>query len=303
MNTTVLYHGNCPDGHAAAYACWLRFKDTAQYLPVFYGQEPPAIPDDHNLYIVDFSYAEPLLKALLDVRLGRRQRHEYVVTVLDHHASAQRDLASLQAQDLPGMQIVFDLTESGASLTWKYLQNPRNYDPDTLEQALPTFFKYIRDRDLWQWKLPDSKAISLAYWCLDKDDFLNIDQFAHNLDDGHGYRQIVTQGHAMEAYAHALVKEQAARLTWGDVGGYSVPIVNTTTLFSEVGDYLCTQYPAAAFCAYYFTRTDGKRQWGLRGHGKVDLSMIAAQYGGGGHHDAAGFVQEATGPILPRTED
>ena len=33
-----------------------------------------------------------------------------------------------------------------------------------------------------------------------------------------------------------------------------------------------------------------QRQWGLRGRGKVDLSIVAKQYGGGGHHDAAGFV-------------
>ena len=32
-----------------------------------------------------------------------------------------------------------------------------------------------------------------------------------------------------------------------------------------------------------------QRQWGLRGRGKVDLSIVAKQYGGG-HHDASGFV-------------
>jgi uncharacterized protein len=297
METTVLFHANCPDGHAASYACWLRFKDTAQYLPVFYGQEPPDIPAEHKLYLVDFSYPEATLKVLLAERIGHLHPGEDVVTVLDHHESAQRDLASLQAQALPGLSIVFDMAESGASLTWKYLQtggwHPA-HDPEVegLEHSMPLFFHYVRDRDLWHFTLPHSKAVSLAYWCVDKTSFLAIDQFAQALDDDEGFQAIVAEGQAMQRYADSLVKEQAARVAWGMIGDYFVPVVNATTLFSEVGDYLCTYFKSAAFCAYYFLRSDGKKQWGLRGRNGVDLSVVAKQYGGGGHTNAAGFVTE-----------
>lgn len=296
MNTTVLYHSNCPDGIAAAFACWQAFRDEAQYVPVSYGQEPPAVPSDHNLYIVDFSYLEDTLKAMLAARIGRRTRGEYVVTVLDHHASAQRNLESLRRQELPGLQIIFDMEESGASLTWKYLKtggwHPAN-DPEAegLEHSMPTFFKYVRDRDLWRWALPDSKAVSLAYWAIEKD-FDTIELFAQDLDEANGYHRIVTQGQAMQRYAAKLVEEQATRYTLRTVGGYQVPVVNTTTLFSEVGDFLCTSQPHIPFCAYYFDRSDHKRQWGLRSRGSVDVSVIAQQYGGGGHPGAAGFVTE-----------
>ena len=294
MLATVLFHANCPDGYAAAFSCWQVFHDDAQYIPVFYGQPCPAIPADHDVYIVDFSYPEDTLKALLAARIGRRQRDSFVVTVLDHHASAERHLASLQRQDLPGLMIVFDMEESGASLAWKYLKtggwDPRR-DPEIegLEHSMPTFFKYVRDRDLWRFVLPDSKAISLAYWAIEKD-FASIEQFAQDLDEAEGYHQIVTRGQAMQSYADRLVAEQAARVFSGIIGGYTVPIVNATTLFSEVGDYLCRLQADSFFCAYYFDRNDGQRQWGLRGRGKVDLSLIAKQYGGGGHPDAAGFV-------------
>jgi oligoribonuclease NrnB/cAMP/cGMP phosphodiesterase (DHH superfamily) len=277
------------------------FGDDAQYLPVSYGQPCPEIPVEDNIFVVDFSYPKEALLELLAARIGRRKRDEYVVTVLDHHASAQRDLESLTHGEYPGLSIWFDMEESGASLTWKYLQNPRNYDLDTLEQALPTFFKYVRDRDLWRWQLPDSMAVSLAYKVIPKD-MLSIAQFAQDLDEAKGYHRIVTEGQAMQRYAEALVQEQAVRIRWGMIGGYAVPFVNTTTLFSEVGDYLCRTLTEIPFCAYYFDRSDNKRQWGLRGRGKVDCSIVAKQYGGGGHHDAAGYVTEAGWLPEPTTE-
>lgn len=291
MHTTVLYHANCPDGYAAMFACWQHFKDEAQYLPVFYGQPCPEIPKDHTVYIVDFSYDYDTLWQL-------HMAHEHLV-LLDHHKSAQEDLQLLQTQIAglyePGeFDICFDLTESGASLTWKYLHfgaDPAcSPDPHGLEYTMPTFFKYVRDRDLWQFALPDSKPISLAYWMIDKDP-LSIEQFAQTLDEGEGYHRIVTEGTAMQRYADSLVKEQAARALRMTLAGYEVPVVNTTTLFSEVGDYLCQQNPDDPFVAYYFDRND-QRQWGLRSRFGFDCSIIAKQFGGGGHPGAAGFVTE-----------
>ena len=158
---------------------------------------------------------------------------------------------------------------------------------------MPSFFHYVRDRDNWQWRLPNSRAISLAYWAIDKD-FPSIAAFAQALDDADGVHRIVTEGEAMQRYANRLTVEQALRWRPGFIGGHSCLIVNATCLFSEVGDWLCHEFsqkpPGILFVAYYFDRDDGKRQWGLRGHGTIDLSIVAKGYGGGGHHDAAGFV-------------
>lgn len=303
--TTVLYHANCPDGYAAMFACWQRLKDAAQYLPVFYGQPLPyeQIPGDHDVYIVDFSYPSADLVAL---QQGRPLSHdrpdpERHIVVLDHHASAQRDLQALVQQRRERMHILFDLEESGATLTWKYFATRGDvpdptHQPDVwaaVEHQMPTFFKYVRDRDLWRWQLPDSKPISVAYWMIDKDP-LSIAQFAQDLEEADGYHRIVTEGTAMQRYADALVKEQAGRATHHVIGGHNVPLVNATTLFSEVGDYLCRMYAEAPFAAYYFDRKDGKRQWGLRSRGGFDCSLVAKAYGGGGHPGAAGFVTEQT---------
>ena len=39
----------------------------------------------------------------------------------------------------------------------------------------------------------------------------------------------------------------------------------------------------------WFERGDGITQFSLRGDGSVDVSAIAKSFGGGGHHNAAGF--------------
>jgi oligoribonuclease NrnB/cAMP/cGMP phosphodiesterase (DHH superfamily) len=206
---------------------------------------------------------------------------------------------------LLGLRILFNLDESGASLTWKYLHAYNEatglpqVDPRRADADLPVFYQYVRDRDLWQWQLPDSKAISLAYRLVQKQflasgDFVSIENFALELEQPEGYARIVTEGRAMQRYADALVEEQAARATKGVIGGYTVPIVNATTLFSEVGDYLCTTQLEIPFCAYWFVRSDGMIQVGLRGRGEIDLSLVAQQYGGGGHKQAAGFVLTVT---------
>lgn len=306
--TTVLYHGpHCPDGFASALAAWQYYGDDAQYLPVTYGQPPPDIPPDHHVLIVDFSYPAEVLLAL-------RQAHVALgstVTVLDHHASAQRDLETMTRARLAGLTILFDMAESGATLTWKWLQTrgavpEPSHQPDVwaaVEDAMPRFYAYIRDRDLWQWALPFSKEVSLALQTQERT-WDSWEAFLVALDDDQGFATIVAEGTAIRRYSEQLVREQANRAVVAQIGGYPVPIVNATTLFSEVGDYLCTTQDIP-FCAYYYLRSDGKVQWGLRGHDRVDLSMVAKGYGGGGHRNAAGFVtsQDTLLSILTEVRD
>ena len=88
-----------------------------------------------------------------------------------------------------------------------------------------------------------------------------------------------------------MVEMMADQATVRQVGGHTVPVVNATAYFSEVGEVLCMRFPDAPFTAYYFDRADGKRQWGLRSRGGFDVSEVAKTYGGGGHAAAAGFTE------------
>jgi nanoRNase/pAp phosphatase (c-di-AMP/oligoRNAs hydrolase) len=75
------------------------------------------------------------------------------------------------------------------------------------------------------------------------------------------------------------------------IGGFDVPVANLPHfLASEAGNVLCQGEP---FAATYYDTGDGRRSFSLRSDNKsasaVDVSLVAVQYGGGGHRNASGF--------------
>jgi nanoRNase/pAp phosphatase (c-di-AMP/oligoRNAs hydrolase) len=68
---------------------------------------------------------------------------------------------------------------------------------------------------------------------------------------------------------------------------YTVPIVNTNALISEVTHELAKNEP---FAASWYLRADGRVRWSLRStEDGIDVSKLALTLGGGGHKHAAGF--------------
>ena len=84
MRPLVIYHANCADGFAAAFAAWLKLGDDAEYVPMQYGKDdvfkiPPWTARD--VYILDFS----LPRDYMDKIFSEAKR----VVWLDHHASSR----------------------------------------------------------------------------------------------------------------------------------------------------------------------------------------------------------------------
>jgi oligoribonuclease NrnB/cAMP/cGMP phosphodiesterase (DHH superfamily) len=261
-----LYHDNCTDGIAAAYVVkqYLRFKgclDIAKFIPVSYSS---TIPDVTGMlvFIVDFSYPRETL-----LELHRKAKG---IVVIDHHKTAEAELS-----DLPFC--VFDGNECGATLAWRVLL------PD---QAVPEIFEYVRDRDLWLWRLDDSREVSAALQEYKKD--LNV----WDTLTSYGYLDRLKEEGAF------LLREQSKKvkgiikdkLSSCVLEGYTVPCVHTKDYISEVGESLAAP-EGVPFSLMYFYRDDGQRVCSMRSakHG-VDVSEIAAKHGGGGHKHAAGFV-------------
>ena len=89
----VIYHSNCPDGFSAAYALYDHFRRGEEcrcdFVAAVHGQDPPDVTG-RDVWIVDFSYRRPVLKEMC--------RNALTVTVIDHHVSAERDLAGLEQE-------------------------------------------------------------------------------------------------------------------------------------------------------------------------------------------------------------
>lgn len=272
MKTIILYHASCADGFGAAFASWLKYKDQATYIPVSHGKEPPAIEPCDQLYILDFSYPRETLEKLQEK--ARR------IVILDHHRTAETDLKDLPdpIQNGPGIFARFDMNESGATLAWEH------FHPET---DTPEFFLYLRSRDLWLWDMEDSREFSagLASYPFDFELWGNF--YAHDLDE---IDRLISDGSAILRAQEQRVKNLCRHPKFILLGGHHVPCVNATSDFSEVGEYLCEQYPDAPFSASFSIRDDDKVQFSLRSRNGFDVSEIAKKFNGGGHSAAAGFV-------------
>lgn len=262
---SILYHGHCPDGKFAAYAAWRVFGNAAQYYPVSYGDELPSELGD-EIYLLDFSLKREKLLELESSRPGK-------IKVIDHHKSAQKDLAGLDF-------CVFDMEHSGAVLAWKY------FHPDT---EIPLLLQYVEDRDLWRWKLPNSKEINNVLLTFIYSDFELIGDLIadvkYKLED---YSDLVSAGEAIQKHVDLQLERSIRSVFYTEIAGHKIPTVNTNVYQSDLGNYMCEKFPDAPFCALYFDRQD-LTQFSLRSIGEFDVSKIAEKYGGGGHKNAAGF--------------
>jgi oligoribonuclease NrnB/cAMP/cGMP phosphodiesterase (DHH superfamily) len=260
----VIYHGNCADGFGAAWCFWHKYKDEYDYFPGTYGGKPPDVTD-RDVYLVDFSYKK-------DVVLDLLSKAKFV-TLIDHHKSAIEDLQDI---DHPKFHMYVDLNMSGATLAWKYLFP---YD------RRPILLDHIEDRDLWKFKLTHTREIQAAVFSYDYSFELWDDLM---LGGEIKLVDLMAQGIAIERKHHKEVKEivrVCARLM--TIGGYTVPVASLPyTMGSDGAGFLAIGQP---FAAYYWD-TATTRSFGLRSAlDGLDVSLIAMQYGGGGHKHASGF--------------
>ena len=257
--THVLYHGNCPDGFGAAWAVWKKLTNNCEYIACTYGQPLPKLPSDARVLILDFSFARDVSEALAS--------KVYEIKLLDHHQTAADAL-----KGLPWCE--FDMSHSGAYLAWKYIHG----------EPVPDFIRYVEDRDLWKFSLPYSREVAAGLASYPKVFTVWETLFEMGMD------KLKLDGGTILRFQAQKVEEICEQAMWKNIGGCRVPVVNVSTLFSEVVDKLCVLNPQAPFAAYYFDRADGKRQWGLRSPGRFDVSAVAKANGSGGHPGTAGFV-------------
>lgn len=283
-----IYHNPCSDGFTAAWAVWLKWPDIEFHPGSYNDKTLPDVAGKHVL-LVDFSYKSDVLRQMAAEAAS--------ITILDHHVSAQEDLAPLLADGT--VQGEFDMSRSGAMMAWEYcwpagkgdgVEMPRP-PIDIGDEPVPYLVQYVQDRDLWTWALDDSKEVS-AYLQLTPMDFKSWSRVAEELEDCTGYENAVRIGTALvkkqDSEIAGALKSTRTRIT---ILGYDVPIANVPYIWaSEAGNILSRGEP---FAATYFIAADGSRSFSLRSDkddpNAVDVSKIAVTFGGGGHKNAAGF--------------
>ena len=261
-----IYHGNCLDGFGAAWSVRHALGDEVEFYKGIHQQTPPDVAG-LDVILVDFSYKKNVLEKLLKTAAS--------ITIIDHHVSAEKDLAELlDSKKISGK---FDMTKSGAMMAWEWF-NP--------SMPAPKLIEHIQDRDLWQFRLEDTNEI-LAGLSSYSFDFIEWDKFmAGNNNELEALKQ---DG---KAIVRKLLMDISELMTSGvrrmTIGGYDVPVLNASSAYvSDAGNIMSKDEP---FAACYWDHADG-RSFSLRASETgIDVSEVAKQYGGGGHVKAAGFT-------------
>ena len=262
----VIYHKNCFDGFGGAWAAHFSLPD-ALYIPLAYNDEFPELGDSERLYIIDFSFDRDVMLELHETYGAEN------VLLLDHHATAQENLAGL-----PNCHI--DLTRSGAVMSWQHFNHGA---------PLPLLMEYVEDRDLWKWKLPNSRAVNayIGSWFDDRT-FRRWDALEREVSTD--FDRVVAEGEAILRANRQLVEQACNYAHTVTIDGYDVPAVHSAVLQSEIGERLKERFPKAPFVAIYMKERKRTR-WSLRSQeGGHNVAKTAQRLGGGGHPAAAGFI-------------
>lgn len=293
----VIYHGNCADGFSAAWCFWRKYGDGADYYAGVYSKPPPDVTGRH-VYMVDFSYEHAVL---MEMAVQAKS-----IAILDHHKTAVLDLAGLPqfsvgwqvdgmrslrsafkacfADNKPLVAACFDMERSGATLAWDFLFH--------LEQR-PLLLGHVEDRDLWRFKLPNTREIqanvvSFEYTFANWDKLMSAGPVE--------LMQMTVAGAAIERKHHKdiaeLVKVCKRRMT---IGGHPVLVASLPyTMASDAAHLMAEDEP---FAACYIDTATG-RTFSLRSRDdRIDVSLVAEQYGGGGHASASGFTVPRDHPL------
>jgi len=270
-----LYHFPCPDGFSSAWVVREALgEEWIDFVPMNYGQ-----PLDMNIFVdrdvlmVDFSFKADKMLEICEAAK--------TVMVIDHHKTAEAELSTLFH---PKLRTIFDMDHSGAVLTWKF------FFP---KADVPTFLRYIEDRDLWKWEMPASREICTAIssyeytfenWSM-LDAMCGLDLYKLELEGRTLKRQFDKMLNAMLTETKYIT----------DFAGFeNVPIANIPYAFaSDAGNIMCQGHPFAV--TFYDTPTH--RKYSLRStDAGEDVSEIAKKFGGGGHRNAAGFSMKIVQP-------
>lgn len=256
----VIYHADCSDGFAAAWAAWKLLGNRAEYIPARHGAPPPDVRGK-NVIVLDFAYDTKTTKQMM--------KDAASFTMRDHHKSA---MISLESIAKPGW---FHLEHSGCILSWEF------FHPGV---GIPRFLKFIENRDQgWKPYMEYCKEFSTAF-DMTPMDFESYDKMlnASYVDD------CISRGSHVLPYAEAAIDKACRSAIKFNLNGFDVLVVNSAHWISEIGMKLAHSCDFAL--VWYWSHEQKYAKVSLRSfHSDVDCGTIAKMYGGGGHSDIAGF--------------
>ena len=223
------------------------------------------------IYVVDLNISEELADFI-------EENYKDKIMIIDHHLSCNN------MNKYSFIEVNAEGKESGTSLYYKYLLN--NYNNDLLNrESTKMLVEHVRTMDIYDFSKTskeEAEKLEMIFKIYGKDRF--IDKF---------YNVIIND---LELYSKEdlnlveLEKERIKRYIEEkdfmeiSLDNKRVGVVFAERYISELGNYLINKYDYLD----YIVLINMDKKISYRGNGKVDLSVIAKKFGGGGHINAAG---------------
>lgn len=290
----IIVHASCSDGMGAALVLHRAYPDAEVMFCQHGGAYPLPVDKTYGtILIADFIFPLETLKAMA----AQCQK----MVILDHHHQSEAVIGAFNGwcasfssgHPHASSEGYYAANRSGALMAWHWLHGE--------EAVPPKLIEHISDRDLYQFRLPDTKVVSegLRVWPLD------LAYWEKAIETAESETTLIDQLKAAGSVAMALTEnriQSALRYTrrkmlfiYCDKHGNShkdtVDVINCETGLSS--DALARLYAEPGnqktWCASYSDQA-GYRLFSLRSSSEgMDVSEIANHFGGGGHVHAAGF--------------
>jgi uncharacterized protein len=282
----TITHHNCTDGCTSRAIFENLLGDTSDYLAVDHVSfDRDKFPSQHDALVSTLSTYKNTSVVMADICLPFDMvetllKNGNEVHIIDHHASMAPTIEKLAALHHPKLKITFDGDgrHSGAMLSW--LATHPGLEP-------PDFVELVEDGDLFTFQLAETKALYAGMNSIGQPADVPPQQFIEWLTNSSSLEPVIRQGYVahnrhMEQVAHHAAI--ASPISIDGMEGFWVEA--PSALKSELGNALAKRHGTFGMVV---TEKSDAFQVSLRSVGGVDVSAIAARYGGGGHPCASAF--------------
>ncbi len=281
----ICYHHNDLDGRCAAAIVLMKYPE-CRTREINYKDDPcfkDEVQEGEVVFVVDFSFKPEKMSELFKVT-----SHTNIIWI-DHHKTAidYRYFASNGIEVfLAGKRDYSTPGKSGCELTWEYIFQPDHLIEKNAAPEMPEAVRLIGDYDTWRF---DTEDISKIFY----EGLKIFDNFPQSyawtkLFDNDQCFEVTVQNAGINAiqYRDKFCYDYREAFGWKvDFEGYDCYAMNLYKTGSLGFGEEMEEHDICIACVY----SAGKWTVSLYST-KIDVSIIAKKYGGGGHEGAAGFI-------------
>ncbi len=335
----IMYHKFCQDGFCSAAIAHLYILQLSKfsnkqfriiYNPVEAGHVDEAVieliakfPNPKKVKVLSFDLSFSYSAAV------NLFRHFSDAQVLDHHKTTNEecfgntpegvsDREHCQNLQTFSKQLHFDNARSSAALAFQFFFT---------DGKMPKLVEYVEDRDLWTWKLPNSKAISAGIYRHLNMQYVTPDKYREDspmsMSENITFESTDERIPVFDKWIEWMMTDSWVDQAKSDgeivldvqnkimfplykmgkayeIDGLKVFAVNSGSFISELGNAICEWCDDDGSSAYNYAliwRYDAPKDIcyvSMRSLQDNDVEAVAKKNGGGGHKNAAGFEMSLT---------